>query len=110
MSRTFSAGAWLRMSALFVMALLIPILATFGPEARADDPPLGPIDPNNAEQTLLDLVKSLPINDVDSALDQYPVPFITCATADGADATCVTQKAGVPARVNADASKAKPCE
>ena len=72
--------------------------------SRADTPE--PIDPTSGQQNLLDLIKSLPINDVQSALDHFPVPYVVCASAGTAAPTCVNQKAGSPQRLDADKSNA----
>ena len=75
------------------------------PPPTAQTPPLGPIDPDNGEQTLLDLIEALPINDVQTALNNFPVPYVVCASAGTAQTTCVNQRAGSPKRVDADQSK-----
>lgn len=89
----------LLLASIAIAAMLVPAR-----ESKAEVPP-APIDPNNAEQTLLNLVNSLPINNVQNALDHFPVPYVACATANAAPLTCTNQKAGSPTRIDADKSK-----
>ena len=89
-------------SVMFAAAALAVSLAA---PAAAQAPPLGPIDPDNAEQTLLDLIEALPINDVQAALNNFPVPYVVCASAGTAQTTFVNQRAGSPKRVDANQSK-----
>jgi hypothetical protein len=93
-----------RWVALTVLVILLLLAAGRGTGASADTPPL-PIDPTSGQQNLLDLIESLPINDVQSALDHFPVPYVVCARAGTATPTCVNQKAGSPQRLDADQSK-----
>lgn len=97
----FSHGR-LRVAALVLLA----VISLFGvtERSRADVP--SPIDPTSGQQNLLDLVKSLPINNIQSALDNYPVPYVVCASAGTATQTCVNQKSGSPQRLDADKNKA----
>ena len=78
----------------------------FGAAQRSEaaDPP-SPIDPTSGQQNLLDLIESLPINNIQSALDNFPVPYVVCASAGTATPTCVNNKAGSPQRLDADKSK-----
>ncbi|MCA9864817.1 MAG: hypothetical protein KC432_17400, partial [Thermomicrobiales bacterium] len=96
-------GARMPLSALFVLLVLAAATVAIRP-AEAQIPP-NPIDPNNGEQSLLDVVNSLPVNDIQHALDNFPVPYVVYATANGAAPTVKNNKAGVPTRVDADRSK-----
>ena len=88
----------------FVLVVACAVLL-FAPRGAHSEPiPPGPIDPNTGELSLLDLVNSLPINDVQQALDRFPVPYIVIASAGGADPVVVSNRAGVPTRIDADSS------
>src|SRR5262245_37562077 len=69
--------------------------------ASAELPP-NPIFPSKGEQVLLDLIKGLPLNDIKSALDHFPVPYVLVASANGAAPTIANNKAGAPTRIDAD--------
>ena len=101
-NRTHPGAGSLRLAALFVV--LITLFSAVQ-RSQAVDPPPSPIDPTSGQQNLLDLVKSLPINGIQSALDHFPVPYVVCASAGTATATCVNNKAGSPQRLDADKSK-----
>ena len=58
-----------------------------------------------ARQSLLDLINALPLNDIQSALDQFPVPYTVIAQANGGPPVVENNKAGSPTRVDADSSK-----
>lgn len=85
--------------ALLVLALLFVTSPT-----KADEPP-NPIDPSNGEQSLLGVVNSLPLNDIDNALDMYPVPYVVVAR-HGSTTQIFNNKAGVPTSVDVDLNKA----
>ncbi|MEO6045790.1 MAG: hypothetical protein ABIQ47_17970, partial [Tepidiformaceae bacterium] len=102
LNRTHPGAGSLRLAALFVV--LITLFSAVQ-RSQAVDPPPSPIDPTSGQQNLLDLIKGLPINDVQSALDHFPVPYVVCASAGSATATCVNNKAGSPQRLDADKSK-----
>ncbi|HEY4668686.1 MAG TPA: hypothetical protein VIH05_02825, partial [Tepidiformaceae bacterium] len=97
----------IRARAGILIALVALILALWGPRgAHGDHLPTGPIDPDSGELSLLNLVNSLPINDIESALGEFPVPYIVVASAGGADPVIVANRAGSPTRIDADSSKA----
>lgn len=99
---TASPGRLISKAAVALIAF-VALFALTQP-SRAEIPP-DPIDPNNGEQSLIDLVNSLPINDIQNALNNFPVPFVVIAQAGGAEPVIETQKAGSPKRINADRSK-----
>jgi hypothetical protein len=92
----------------FLVGLVVVgvLLATTIASAADGDIPPDPIDPTRGEQILLDLINSLPLSDINVALDHFPVPFVVVASAGGAEPTVVSQRAGAPTRVDADRSKA----
>lgn len=97
-------SSWLLKAALGLIALLAAFTG-FRTTTADHDVPL-PIDPDSGEANLLDLINSLPLNDVQQALDNFPVPYVVVATASGADPTVVNKNAGSPVRIDADRSKA----
>jgi hypothetical protein len=84
----------------FVLALSLVVV----PGAVAEIP--NPIDPSSGEQNLLDIIDGLPLNEIEAALDNFPIPYVVVASANGAAPTIETKKAGSPIRIDADASKA----
>jgi hypothetical protein len=84
---------------LITLALVIAVSP-----GQAQEPP-NPIDPDNGEQSLLGVVNSLPLNDIDQALDNYPVPYVVVAR-HGDTVQISNNKAGVPTNVDVDLSKA----
>lgn len=86
-----------------LVALLLLMGLIVAPGAAAQIPP-NPIDPNTGEWSLLDLINSLPINEIESALDNFPVPYVVVASAGGAGPFTDNKKAGSPLRVDADDS------
>lgn len=94
-----------RLAVLIVALVAGAMLAGRVPASRADSPPLGPIDPNHAEQTLINLANKFSATDILSALNNTPVPYVVCIGAGTAPTTCVNQKAGSPTRFDADQSK-----
>lgn len=95
--------SWLLAAALGLIALLA---ASMGLKTTSADDVPDPIDPDSGEANLLDLINSLPLNDVQQALDHFPVPYVVVATANGAPPTVVNKNAGSPVRIDADRSKA----
>jgi len=73
--------------------------------AWAQQLPPNPIVPNKGEQVLLDLIKGLPLNDIRSALDHFPVPYVVVASANGATPIIDNNKAGSPTRIDADGDR-----
>lgn len=96
-------SSWLLKAGLGLLALLAAFMG-FRTTTADHDVPL-PIDPDSGEANLLDLINSLPLNDVQQALDNFPVPYVVVATANGAQPTVVNKNAGSPVRIDADRSK-----
>lgn len=71
---------------------------------RANDDPPAPINPSRGEAELLEIINKLPLNDIDKALDRFPVPYVVVASAGGASPTIKNNRAGAPTRVDADNS------
>lgn len=94
--------SWLLAAALGLIALLA---ATMGLRTTSADHVPDPIDPDSGEANLLGLINSLPLNSVQQALDNFPVPYVVVATANGAVPTVVNKNAGSPVRIDADRSK-----
>lgn len=69
-------------------------------------PGLDPIDPGIGEANLLQLVDDLPINDIQEALDNYPIPYVVWAQKAGLDPVILNNHAGTPTRVDVDDNKA----
>lgn len=67
---------------------------------------VAPIDPSAGEANLLGLIDSLPLNDIQSALDHFPIPYVVIASAGGGPPVVANNRAGAPTRVDADSSKA----
>ena len=66
---------------------------------------VNPIDPGSGEANLLDIIDALPLNDITSALNSFPVPYVVVASANGAEPTIANNRAGAPTRLDADRSK-----
>ncbi len=96
--------SWLLKAALGLFALVAAFMGLQTTSADHDVPL--PIDPDSGEANLLDLINAIPLNDVQQALDNFPVPYVVVATASGADPTVVNKNAGSPVRIDADRSKA----
>jgi hypothetical protein len=90
-------------SALAFTLIALALLLVTSP-GSAQEPP-NPIEPDNGELSLLDVVNSLPLNDIDQALDMYPVPYVVVAR-HGATTQIFNNKAGVPTSVDVDLNKA----
>ncbi|MCH5377301.1 MAG: hypothetical protein JJ992_25340, partial [Planctomycetes bacterium] len=65
-----------------------------------------PIVPTNGEANLLNVVQMHADKQNLNAQDHFPVPFVIVASAEGAASTVTNWKAGHPARIDADQSKA----
>jgi hypothetical protein len=88
---------------LFASALaFVLVLATPG-SIKADLPP-DPIVPVGGDLTLLNAINAIPLNDVKTALDHFPVPYVVYAQAGSGPPVIVNQRAGSPVRVDADSS------
>ena len=66
---------------------------------------LGPIDPDSGEANLLDIIESIPLNDIQTALDNYPIPYVVIAQKNGQDPVVENNRAGSPTRVDVDDSR-----
>jgi hypothetical protein len=86
------------------MVLLAFGVAFLGASARADLPP-DPIVPEHGEVTLLDNINSIPLNEIQTALDHYPVPYVVVCQAGSGPPVVANQRAGSPKRVDCDTSK-----
>ena len=64
-----------------------------------------PIDPNNGQQNLLDIINSVPLNDIQNALDNFPVPYVLFAQAGNNAPVVVNKKAGSPIQIDVDDDK-----
>ncbi|MGH2711247.1 MAG: hypothetical protein ACRDH9_08610 [Actinomycetota bacterium] len=67
--------------------------------------PPEPIDPGPGEERLLEIINEIPLNEIDKALDNFPVPYVVVASANGAEPTITNNRAGHPTRVDADRSR-----
>ena len=87
-----------------VAALTLGVLLLGAGAGRADLPP-DPIIPAGGDLNLLNTINSLPLNDIASALDHYPVPFVVVCQAGSGPPVIANQRAGSPKRVDCDSSK-----
>lgn len=85
-----------------LVALLLGIVLASASFAQIPSP----IDPTNGQQKLIDLLDSLPINDIPNALDNHPLPYAVAVVAGGAQPTIVNKNTGSPIQLDADSSKA----
>ncbi|CAN5550658.1 hypothetical protein BH23CHL2_BH23CHL2_01020 [soil metagenome] len=85
--------------------VLIAILILGQARPAVGETPPAPIDPNNGEQKLLDIINAMPLNDIDQALDHFPVPYVVVAQAGSGPPVIANNRAGAPTRVDADSSK-----
>src|SRR5688500_17249583 len=94
-----------RTKGLVLLACLMAgiMLLGFAGSSRAGDIP-SPIDPSTGEAALLEVVNAIPINEIDKALDNFPVPYVVVASAGGATPTIKSNRAGAPTKVDADRS------
>ncbi len=91
---------------LVVVALSLVVgLIVAVPGASADPFPPNPIDPSKGELNLLNIIDSLPLNEIESALDHFPIPYVVVVSAGGAGPFIDNKKAGSPIRINADDRK-----
>jgi hypothetical protein len=93
---------------LFVRVGLVAAMtaaATLPAVASADEIP-NPIDPSSGEANLLEIIDGLPLNEIESALDHFPIPYVVVASAGGAAPTIKNDNAGSPTRIDADDSAA----
>ena len=63
-----------------------------------------PIDPNSGEANLLELIENIPLNDIQTALDHFPIPYVVIAQKEGQAPVIVNNRAGAPTRVDVDNS------
>jgi len=54
----------------------------------------------SGESNLLNLINDIPINDIESALDNFPVRYVVITSADGVSPTIATKNAGSPIRLD----------
>src|SRR6266545_2866409 len=71
---------------------------------RADLPP-DPIVPVGGDLNLLNTINSIPLNDIASALDHFPVPYVVVCQAGSGGPVVANQRAGSPTRLDCDSSK-----
>src|SRR6266568_4192484 len=103
MSTSASRG---RGHVLFVVgAALAFVLLLAAPGAIKADLPPDPIVPGGGDLTLLNAIKAIPLNDITSALQNFPVPYVVYAQAGSGPAVIMNQRAGSPVRIDADSSK-----
>lgn len=74
-------------------------------QSASGELPPEPIHPNRGEAVLLDVVNSLSLKDIRTALDHFPVPYVVVASGNGASPTIANNKAGSPTRIDADSNK-----
>src|SRR5215216_848538 len=87
---------------VFVLALVMLML---GPATvRADLPP-DPIVPVGGDLNLLNTINSIPLNEIKSALDHFPVPYVVVCQAGAGPPVVANQRAGAPTRIDCDSSK-----
>lgn len=96
--------SWLLAATLGLFLALLTALTGVKTSSADHEVPL-PIDPDSGELNLLELINDIPLNEVQQALDNFPVPYVVVATANGADPTVVNKNAGSPVRIDADRSK-----
>ena len=88
-----------------VSVLSLGVLLLGAAAVRADLPP-DPIVPIGGDLNLLSTINSLPLNDIASALDHFPVPYVVVCQAGAGPPVVANQRAGAPTRVDCDSSKA----
>ena len=67
-------------------------------------PGIDPIDPSPGEANLLRIIDGLPLNDIQNALDHFPIPYVVWAQKAGHDPVVTNNRAGSPTRVDVDDS------
>ncbi|MEN8235792.1 MAG: hypothetical protein ABFR89_12825, partial [Actinomycetota bacterium] len=95
-----------RVPSIVVVLLLVAAMMVAAPGASAEAFPPNPIDPSSGELNLLDIIDGLPLNEIETALDHFPIPYVVVASADGAGPFVANNRAGAPTRIDADDSKA----
>lgn len=65
-----------------------------------------PINPSQGEANLLEIVDNLPLNDIQNALDNFPIPYVVIAQKEGLPVVIENNRAGAPTRVDVDDSRA----
>jgi hypothetical protein len=93
-----------RVSFLAATALAFVLVLAAPGSIKADLPP-DPIVPAGGDLTLLNAINAIPLNDVQTALDHFPVPYVVYAQAGTGPAVITNNKAGSPTRIDADSSK-----
>jgi len=86
-------------------AVLVVALAVMGGGSEAAAEYISvpdPISPNQGEATLLRVVNDKALRELETALDNFPVPYVVIASAGGAEPTLTNKKAGAPVRIDAD--------
>ena len=68
-------------------------------------PGIDPIDPSFGEANLLEIIDNIPLNDIQNALDHFPIPYVVWAQKDGQTAVVENGRAGAPTRIDVDDSK-----
>lgn len=86
------------------VALAAVLVLAMPGSVQADLPP-NPIVPAGGDLTLLNAINAIPLNDITSALDHFPVPYVVYAQAGSGPPVIMNQRAGSPVRVDADSSK-----
>lgn len=84
-----------------VLGLVFAMFGMFhGASGQSSTP--DPIDPTTGEAALLKVINSIPLNAIENAKDQFPVPYVVIASAGGAAPTIASNRAGAPTRIDAD--------
>ncbi len=84
--------------------LALAVLLLGASAVRADLPP-DPIVPVGGDFNLLNTINSLPLNDIKTALDHFPVPYVVVCQAGAGPPVVKNQNAGSPTRLDCDTSK-----
>jgi hypothetical protein len=87
------------------MALASLLVLAMPGSIKADLPP-DPIVPVGGDLTLLNAINAIPLNDVQTALDHFPVPYVVYAQAGSGPPVIANNRAGSPTRLDADSNKA----
>lgn len=86
---------------VLVVGLVFAMFGMFHGATGQAMPP-DPIDPTKGEAALLRIINSLPLNAIQRAKDNFPVPYVVIASAGGASPTIANNRAGAPTRIDAD--------
>ena len=62
-----------------MVGAVAPAIAPTSPVTAEDIP--DPIEPTAGEAHLLELIDGLPLNDIEQALDNFPIPYVVVASA-----------------------------